>query len=186
MARTAAATSSTIRDPRKRSGSRRPRTRWQSVTVGSSPPKPKHAGPGRAPALLGPTRRAPSSSIQATDPPPAPIEVTSMVGARTGRPAISVSVRSWTRPFSMIATSNVVPPTSVQIASRCPSRRASDATPTTPPAGPDESVRTGRSTARSRVITPPFDCITPIGASIPVSVSRRRSASREATNGGCT
>jgi len=32
------------------------------VTVGRSPPRPKHAGPGSAPALAGPTCRRPPAS----------------------------------------------------------------------------------------------------------------------------
>ena len=123
--------------------------------------------PASRPALLGPTRNAPRSSIHAIEP--------RRHRSRSRRP--SAQGRGDPRPRSPSAPAHGplrgsrrrtwCPPTSVQIASGCPRRRAREATATTPPAGPEDSVRTGRSTARSTVIIPPFDCITPIGASHP-------------------
>ncbi len=80
IARSAAAVSSFIVPPRNASASSRPRQRLASVTVGSSPPRPKQAGPGTAPALSGPTRRPPAASARAMLPPPAPIVFMSSVG----------------------------------------------------------------------------------------------------------
>ena len=86
-----------MRWPRKRSGSSRPSSTLASVTVGRVPPPPKQAGPGREPALSGPTCSAPRSSIQPIEPPPAPIDVMSTVGAITGRRSTSVLKRSTKR-----------------------------------------------------------------------------------------
>ena len=54
-----------------------------AVTVEGRGELPRQAGPGAAPALSGPTRKAPPLSIQARLPPPAPISARSMVGERT-------------------------------------------------------------------------------------------------------
>ena len=45
----------TIDPPAKFFGSSLPSNKSASVTVGFSPPLPKHAGPGSDPALFGPT-----------------------------------------------------------------------------------------------------------------------------------
>ena len=73
-----------ISPPRKRSGSIRPSTRCASVIVGSSPPSPYAAGPGTAPALRGPTLKAPAASTCAIEPPPAPIVSMSNIGTSSG------------------------------------------------------------------------------------------------------
>ena len=57
-----ALTSNDISPPKKSFGSRRPSTRLASVTVGFLPPSPYAAGPGIAPALCGPTLKAPPLS----------------------------------------------------------------------------------------------------------------------------
>ena len=41
-----------------------------------------------------------------------------------------------------------------------PLRRAMAAAPTTPPAGPESTVRTGSRAAEARLVIPPLDCIT--------------------------
>ena len=43
-----------------------------------------------------------------------------------------------------------------------PLRRAMAAAPTTPPAGPESTVRTGSRAAEARLVIPPLDCITKI------------------------
>ena len=81
--RESAGTPSTPRRPR---GFRRPSSRFASVIVGSSPPRPYAMGPGIAPALSGPTWRMPAVLTRAIDPPPAPMVWMSIIGTRTGRP----------------------------------------------------------------------------------------------------
>ena len=63
-----------------------PSIKSASVTVGSLPPPPQHAGPGAAPALSGPTPMRFMRSTRAIEPPPAPISTISMTGMRSGRP----------------------------------------------------------------------------------------------------
>ena len=43
-----------------------------------------------------------------------------------------------------------------------PLRRAMVAAPTTPPAGPESTVRTGSRAADARLVIPPLDCMTKI------------------------
>ena len=65
----------------------RPSTTLASVTVATSPPRPYAAGPGSAPADIGPTRSAPPWSTHARLPPPAPMVLTGMDGTRFTHPA---------------------------------------------------------------------------------------------------
>jgi hypothetical protein len=76
------------------------------------PPKPKHAGPGAAPTLSGPTWMTPSRTAM-TELPPTPAECTLLIGKEIGTPftdprrSVMISA-SRTEP-----TSVVVPPTSI-------------------------------------------------------------------------
>jgi len=98
-------------------------------------------------------------SSQAIDPPPAPIEATSITGRtvwylpNTGVPVITGSP-STTRP-----TSKLVPPTSVVTMFGVPISWPSAAAPITPPAGPEASSDTARSLASSAEVTPPEECM---------------------------
>ena len=69
----------------------------------------------------------------------------------------------------------VVPPMSMLIAFGWPIRRVSSAVAITPAAGPDSITWTGRRRPLAAVMTPPFDCMTRIGAPTP---SARSSVSR--------
>ena len=62
--------------------------------------------------LCGPTLGTPTSSTQATEPPPAPIAVTPTTGIMTGMPPICSAVLERGRPSSTTAMSALVPPTS--------------------------------------------------------------------------
>src|SRR6267142_3442978 len=66
----------------------------------------------------------------------------SSMGTRTGRPAISPSLAGRGSPSSS-ETSVEVPPMSKEMMRSNPLRRAIAAAPTTPPAGPESTVRTG-------------------------------------------
>src|SRR5579863_9366404 len=83
----------------------------------------------------------------------------SSMGTPTGNPAISDCPLSLASP-STSATSVEVPPISNEIIRSDPLRRAMAAAPTTPPAGPESTVRTGSRTAELTAVMPPFDCIT--------------------------
>ena len=77
------------------------------------------------PALCGPTRRSPPASIQAIEPPPAPIVRMSTIGAFAGMPnSISKSSLRVNSPASIRLTSQEVPPmSSVMIRSEPASAR---------------------------------------------------------------
>jgi hypothetical protein len=64
---------------------------------------------------------------------------------------------------------------SMLIAFGRPTRRASSAVAITPAAGPDSITWTGRRRPLAAVMTPPFDCMTRMGAPTP---SARSSVSR--------
>ena len=83
----------------------------------------------------------------------------SSMGTRTGKPATSASLLGLGSPLTN-ATSVEVPPMSKVITRSKPLRRAIAAAPTTPPAGPDNTVRTGWRAADSSAVMPPLDCIT--------------------------
>ena len=78
------------------------------------------------------------------------------------------SVARVTSPFSMSDALAVVPPISNEIAFAMPIRRISAWTPTTPAAGPDSMMCIGVSAAALAVVSPPFDCISNSGASMPM------------------
>ena len=137
-----------------------PSTTLASVTVGSVPPCPYAAGPGRAPAECGPTRSAPPASRQAIEPPPAPTVWRSSIGSATGRPPTGRAPVSRAAPSSITQTSHDVPPMSKQSASGSPDASAAHAAPAAPPAGPDKTVRAACARAWSSVASPPEDCIT--------------------------
>ena len=149
-----------IRPPRKRSGSKRPRSKFASVTVGTEPPKPKHAGPGREPALRGPTESAPRSFTHAMLPPPAPIDVMSTVGAMTGRRPTSVRE----------ALDQAAGADQADVEARASDVRADHIfeleQPASVCAADDASRRArlerpdGQRRATPDAITPPFDCMT--------------------------
>ena len=63
---------------------------------------------------------------------------------------------------STSATSVEVPPISKEMIRSKPLRRAMAAAPTTPPAGPESTVRTGSRAAERRPVIPPLDCMTKI------------------------
>ena len=81
------------------------------MIVASVPPRPKHAGPGAAPTLSGPTVIAPSAT-RITELPPTPWLVIAAsskdVGTRSIRPRRSTR----TAPSATTPMSEVVPPTS--------------------------------------------------------------------------
>ena len=176
---TAAAASPSSRTPpaRGRSAGKRPSTTLASVTVGSVPPCPYAAGPGRAPAECGPTRRAPPESIHAMLPPPADTVATSSIGRCRGWPAISVLLVRAGVPSRTRATSHEVPPMSKVRASRASCSAASRAAPITPPAGPLRTVHAACSAESAIGSTPPLDCMI-AGAGRPASDARPASRPR--------
>ena len=116
-------------------------------------------GPGAEPADCGPLRSDPAASIVASDPPPAPMVRTSMLGKTIGWPystCHSLVVRSspsWTSEMSVL-----VPPMSTPIALGCPQRLAVCWAATAPAAMPDAARRTASFCTASGVITPPPEC----------------------------
>ena len=71
------------------------------------------SAPGSAPALSGPTRSMPASSISASEPPPAPMVCTSTIGTWIGMAYSSSSSEETSgTPSSISATSELVPPIS--------------------------------------------------------------------------
>ena len=155
------------------SESSRPRIRWQSVTVGSVPPSPKHAGPGDAPASCGPTLTAPSSSIQAIEPPPAPIETMSIIGADHGSSAdlglrrledrAALDQRDVVRRAADVRADDVLVAELARRARGSRSRRRPGRTRACGSAAPPR--------ARAEM-TPPFDCMSASGRWKPASCSR--------------
>ena len=136
-----------------------PRHKLASVTVGSSPPRPYAAGPGKAPALRGPTSIIPPSPNHAMLPPPAPKVAIASCGDRLGKPVTCCSVVSGRTRSSIKQTSVLVPPISQVIKFESPVSLPSSMAAATPPAGPDNTVCTGNSPARFGPTTPPFDVI---------------------------
>ena len=53
-----------------------------------------------------------------------------------------------------------------------PLRAAVAAAPTSPPAGPESTVRTGSRAADSRAVMPPLDCMTKIRGCVCIRVAR--------------
>jgi hypothetical protein len=87
-----------------------------SVTVGSTPPRPKQAGPGNAPAERGPTVRKPEVTA-AMLPPPAPTVLMSICRILTGKAPTRPSVVMVNSPPRTRHTSVEVPPMSQVITS---------------------------------------------------------------------
>ena len=81
-------------------------------------------------------------------------------------------------PSSITAAFVVVPPMSKVSRFGVDSFFERCSAPETPATGPDSSENTGRSPARCDVIIPPLDCITSIGASIPIAETLSRSDRR--------
>ena len=73
-----------------------------------------------------------------------------------------------TSPFSISDALAVVPPMSNEIALPMPMRAHSACTPTTPAAGPDSMMCIGVTAAALAVVSPPFDCISSSGTSMPM------------------
>ena len=119
---------------------------------------PVATGPGREPALSGPTWSSLPASTWAIDPPPAPIVVISIIGVRMTRPkSMVVCAASAVSPSTTSDTSKEVPPRSPVMTSGKPAAFAMAAAAITPAAGPDRAVRTGRRRAVAVDMTPPFD-----------------------------
>ena len=114
-----------------------------------------------APALCGPTRSRPPLSIQAIEPPPAPMVRTSIIGTWIGRPhSTSKSVVKEIWPPITVEQSVEVPPMSKVTSRSMPASSATWRAPITPPLGPETQRWTGAAAAASSVSSPPFDLIT--------------------------
>src|SRR5207342_3560573 len=85
---------------------------------------------------------------------------TSTIGSFTGTPATTDSVVVCTCPSRTGATSVDVPPMSKVSRSASPDRPATQAAPTTPPAGPDSRQPAACEAANPISATPPEDCMT--------------------------
>ena len=94
------------------------------------------------------------------EPPPAPIARISIIGAMIGQPSMRLSSTVSASPSTITPMSELVPPMSMVTTSARPARPARNWAPTTPPLGPDMTVRAGYSRAVPAGITPPFDCMT--------------------------
>ncbi len=142
-----------------RSALMRPRTAFASVSLGRALPWPWQTGPGRLPALSGPTCRSPPPSTRAMEPPPAPMVAISSIGRRTTIPKSSAaSAASCISPPVTSDTSKDVPPRSPVITSGKPAAEAMRAAAMTPAAGPDSAVRIGAARAPATDIRPPLLC----------------------------
>ena len=105
-------------------------------------------------------------STRASEPPPAPISISSMQGTRIGRPepflkrsarATSNSRARSGSPPSMTQALAVVPPMSNESRRGSPSSRAMRAAASAPAAGPDSTRRMGTRFAVSGVAMPPAE-----------------------------
>jgi hypothetical protein len=111
--------------------------------------------------FCGPTRSIPPLSIQAIEPPPAPIVRMSIIGIWIGKPhSISKPVVKLSWPPTMVEQSVEVPPMSIVTSDPMPSSFAMYLPATTPPVGPDTVMWIGELAAASSVISPPFDLMT--------------------------
>ena len=88
--------------------------------------------------------------------------VMSIIGTSSGKPAIEVSraVARENRPSATMPISAEVPPTSKVMTRSRPQAAAVQAPPSTPAAGPDNRVSTGRSATMEAVATPPLEPMT--------------------------
>ena len=105
--------------------------------VASVPPNPKHAGPGAAPTLSGPTVISPSLTAM-IELPPTPLDCTSLIGMEIGAPSIDPRRLVRISSFRTDPTSVVVPPTSIINTWPRPYACARARVPSSPPRGPDE------------------------------------------------
>jgi len=119
----------------------------------------------------------PPLSIQAIEPPPAPIVRMSIIGIWTGTPhSISNAVVKLSLPPITVETSVDVPPMSIVTRWSTPRSSATQRLAITPPVGPESTMLTGAAAAAARVISPPFDLMITAGAVTPASSSRARIA----------
>ena len=141
----------------------------RSVTETVSRPPSGQQTPIRAPAESGPSSGRPEFGFTRTnDPVPAPIESMRTSGMFSMNRAMS-GVGVISNRLSVIrAMSNEVPPMSVQSTLRSPRRSASAAPPTTPPIGPETSVRA--SSFASIDTVPPCEAITLSSKPAPASL----------------
>jgi len=161
-----------VRSPTSRSS-----RRLASVTVGFRPPWPKQAGPGRAPALWGPTWRPPATdaSTQARLPPPMPTVWMSTHGTATVRPYSSARSAAETR-LAVLEDGDVgswSPPCPRSPAEERRSRWVSAAPATAPPAGPERMVCSGDRRTSSGVMEPPADSMKRKAGEVPASARTR-------------
>ena len=161
--------SSVMSPPRKKSGFSRPSTTFRSVTETVSRPPSGQQTPMFEPAESGPSSgRLEFGLTRTKEPVPAPIESIFTSGMFSTKRAMSgVGVIS-KRPSVISAMSKLVPPMSVQSTLGSSIRSASAWPPTTPPIGPETSVRA--SSFASIEIVPPWAAIT--RSSKPASCSR--------------
>src|SRR6478609_11281716 len=111
---------------------------------------------------------------------------TSTAGARTGKSPTLVSRVISGRPETHTATSVDVPPMSkVRMRSK-PAYDATNDAPLTPPAGPDRTVWTGFLHAASRLISPPSERTTWIGARTCAAARPSRTFVRYFSSAGAT
>ena len=100
--------------------------------------------PGSSPALCGPTRSSPPLSIQATEPPPAPIVLRRPSACRRAGPIRSRTPSSGSpRPSAIRLTSKLVPPMSIEIRLLRPVSCPKKIALSTPPTGPETRRSTG-------------------------------------------
>ena len=92
-------------------------------------------------------------------PPPAPTVLMSIWVDFSGIPAMTPSFFTVGVRSRIMLTSVLVPPMSQVMRSRAPAAAAACTAATTPPAGPDRTVVTGKRRARSRESTPPLDAM---------------------------
>ena len=111
---------------------------------------------------------------------------TSTAGARTGKSPTCVSRVISGRPDTQTATSVEVPPMSkVRMRSK-PACEATNDAPLTPPAGPERTVCTGLLQADSRLIRPPSERTTWIGARTSAAARPSRTFVRYRSSVGAT
>ena len=92
-------------------------------------------------------------------PPPAPTVLMSICADFSGIPAIWPSFFTVGVSSRIMLTSVLVPPMSQVMRSRSPAAAADCTAATTPPAGPERTVATGKRRARSTESTPPLEAM---------------------------
>ena len=119
----------------------------------------------------------PPLSIQAIEPPPAPIVRMSTIGIWIGTPhSISNAVVKLSLPPITVETSVEVPPMSIVTRWSTPRSWATQRLAITPPVGPDSTMLTGAAAAAAMLISPPFDLMITAGALMSAASSRSRIA----------